>query len=62
MANIPDDVRELQNYLRTIARYKKTIPLISIDEANSLYKENEKSKTIFEKIKKFIKGLSIRYG
>ena len=40
----------------------KTIPLISIDEANSLYKENEKSKTIFEKIKKFIKGLSIRYG
>lgn len=31
MANIPDDVRELQNYLRTIARYKKTIPLISVD-------------------------------
>lgn len=40
----------------------KTIPLISVDNANALYKENEKPKTIFGKIKKFIKGLSIRYG
>ena len=40
----------------------KTIPLISVESANALYKENEKEKTLFEKIKKFIKGLSIRYG
>jgi D-alanyl-D-alanine carboxypeptidase/D-alanyl-D-alanine carboxypeptidase (penicillin-binding protein 5/6) len=40
----------------------KTIPLISVDNANALYKENEKENNILEKIKKFIKGLSIRYG
>lgn len=40
----------------------KTIPLISVDNANALYKENEKENSILEKIKKFIKGLSIRYG
>ncbi len=29
--NNPEDVRELQNYLRTISRYKNSIPLIVID-------------------------------
>ncbi len=40
----------------------KAIPLISVEDANSLYKENEKGITFLEKIKKLIKGLSIRYG
>ena len=40
----------------------KIIPLVSVDNANALYKENEKENNILGKIKKFIKGLSIRYG
>ncbi|MBE6814095.1 MAG: D-alanyl-D-alanine carboxypeptidase [Ruminococcaceae bacterium] len=40
----------------------KIIPLVSVDNANALYKENEKENDILGKIKKFIKGLSIRYG
>lgn len=40
----------------------KIIPLVSVDNANALYKENEKDNNILGKIKKFIKGLSIRYG
>ncbi len=40
----------------------KIVPLISVESANALYKENEKEKSFLEKIKKIIKGLSIRYG
>ena len=40
----------------------KVVPLVSVENANALYKENVKEKIFFEKIKKFIKGLSIRYG
>ena len=40
----------------------KIIPLVSVDNANALYKENEKENNILGKIKKFIKGRSIRYG
>lgn len=40
----------------------KVVPLVSVENANALYKENVKEKFFFEKIKKFIKGLSIRYG
>ncbi len=46
----------------TEKRIVKTIPLVSVEDANALYKENKKEKTFLEKIKKFIKGLSIRYG
>jgi D-alanyl-D-alanine carboxypeptidase/D-alanyl-D-alanine carboxypeptidase (penicillin-binding protein 5/6) len=40
----------------------KVVPLVSVENANALYKENVKEKIFLEKIKKFIKGLSIRYG
>ncbi|MBR6551517.1 MAG: D-alanyl-D-alanine carboxypeptidase [Clostridia bacterium] len=33
----------------------KTIPIVSVENANALYKENKKEKTFLEKIKKFIK-------
>ncbi len=46
----------------TEKRIVKTIPIVSVEDANALYKENKKEKTFLEKIKKFIKGLSIRYG
>ena len=40
----------------------KVVPLVSVENANALSKENVKEKIFLEKIKKFIKGLSIRYG
>ncbi len=40
----------------------KIVPLVSSDDAVALYEEIKRSPTIFQKIKKFIEGLSIRYG
>lgn len=40
----------------------KIVPLVSSDDAVALYGEIKRSPTIFQKIKKFIEGLSIRYG
>ncbi len=40
----------------------KIVPLVSSDDAVALYQEIKRSPTIFQKIKKFIEGLSIRYG
>ncbi len=39
MANQPEDVMELQKYLRTIARYRNNLPLIIID---GIFGENTK--------------------
>lgn len=39
----------------TEKRIVKTIPIVSVENANALYKENKKEKTFLEKIKKFIK-------
>jgi D-alanyl-D-alanine carboxypeptidase/D-alanyl-D-alanine carboxypeptidase (penicillin-binding protein 5/6) len=40
----------------------KIVPLVSSDDAVALYEEIKRSPTIFQKIKKIIEGLSIRYG
>lgn len=40
----------------------KSVLLISVEDVTPIYKEKEIENSFFEKIKKIIKGLSIRYG